>query len=68
MIYETTGRENRIPKYAHAAIEALRSVALLLAIALIFTSGAFAQLTTADIVGTVTDATGDHRRHEPRHQ
>ena len=36
----------------------LRLLASFLSLLLLFTSAAFAQLTTADILGTVTDATG----------
>ena len=58
MIYETAGRENLLPKHVHAVAKALRNLSLLLAITVISASWAFAQLTTADILGTVTDATG----------
>ncbi len=49
---------NRIGQGGRAIFTGWRQPLVLLAILILFTSAAFAQLTTADILGTVTDATG----------
>src|SRR5882757_1005917 len=54
MIYETA----RTGECVHVILKALRNSALLLVFLLFFESAGFCQLTTADILGTVTDATG----------
>ncbi len=58
MIYKTARKETRTREGGNAILKAFRNSVFLLAFALFFTSAAFSQLTTADIVGTVTDATG----------
>jgi hypothetical protein len=49
---------NRIGQCGRTIFLEGRRSALLLTLLILFTSGAFAQLTTADILGTVTDASG----------
>jgi hypothetical protein len=49
---------NRIGQCGLTLSQLFRSPAFFLVLLLLFTSAAFAQLTTADILGTVTDATG----------
>jgi hypothetical protein len=58
MINETVGKENRTGERVTTILQAVRNSIFLLMFAVFFTSAAFSQLTTADIVGTVTDATG----------
>jgi hypothetical protein len=58
MIYKTARKENRTGEGGNAILKAFRNSVFLLTFVLCFTSAAFSQLTTADIVGTVTDATG----------
>jgi hypothetical protein len=58
MIYETARKENRTGECVHVILKALRNSALLLVFLFFFESAGFCQLTTADILGTVTDATG----------
>jgi Carboxypeptidase regulatory-like domain/TonB dependent receptor-like, beta-barrel len=58
MIYKTAIRENPARQSGNAILKVFRYSVFLLTFALFFTSVAFSQLTTADIVGTVTDATG----------
>jgi hypothetical protein len=58
MIYQTARKENRTNKCVHAILKALRNSAFLLVFLFFFESAGFCQLTTADIVGTVTDASG----------
>jgi hypothetical protein len=58
MIYKTAIRENPAHQSGNAILKVFRYSVFLLTFALFFTSVAFSQLTTADIVGTVTDATG----------
>src|SRR5271168_1938298 len=49
---------NRIGQCGRILTQRLRTPVYFLALLLLFTSAAFAQLTTADILGTITDATG----------
>jgi hypothetical protein len=49
---------NRIGQCGLTLSQRFRSPVFCLALLLLFTSAAFGQLTTADILGTVTDATG----------
>ena len=49
---------NRIGQCGRAISQRRRGPVVLLTLLILFTSAAFAQLTTADILGTVTDATG----------
>jgi hypothetical protein len=56
MNFET--RINRIGQCGRIISRGLRQPVFLLALLVLFTSAAFGQLTTADIVGTVTDASG----------
>jgi hypothetical protein len=58
MIHKTARKENRTGEGGNAILKAFRNSVFLLTFVLCFTSAAFSQLTTADIVGTVTDATG----------
>src|SRR5580698_6152211 len=58
MINETVGKENRTGERVTTILQAVRNSIFLLMFAVFFTSAAFSQLTSADIVGTVTDATG----------
>jgi hypothetical protein len=58
MKYQLTNQMNRIGQCGRAIFQGWRRPVTLLAFLVIFTSAAFAQLTTADILGTVTDATG----------
>src|SRR3984957_8906610 len=58
MINKTAGKENRTGERVTTIRKAVRNFIFLLMFAVFFTSAAFSQLTTADIVGTVTDATG----------
>jgi Carboxypeptidase regulatory-like domain len=58
MINKTVGKENRTGERANTIRKVVRNSVFLLMFAVFFTSAALAQLTSADIVGTVTDATG----------
>jgi hypothetical protein len=58
MKYQLTHQMNRIGQCGRAIFHGWRRPATLLAFLVLFTSAALAQLTTADILGTVTDATG----------
>jgi hypothetical protein len=58
MIDQTARKENRAGECGNTVLKALRNSVFLLTVVFLFTSAAFSQLTTADIVGTVTDATG----------
>ncbi len=58
MIYQAVRKEHRLGESGHPILKALRNSTLLLTFVFLFISSAFSQLTTADIVGTVTDATG----------
>ena len=49
---------NRIGQCGRAISQGRRGPAVLLTLLILFTAVAFGQLTTADILGTVTDATG----------
>lgn len=58
MKHAEMNHQNRIGQCGRAIFKSWRRPFVLLALLTIFTSAAFAQLTTADILGTVTDATG----------
>src|SRR5712671_2822651 len=58
MSKSTAISENRSAESSYAVLKAFRNSVFLLTFVFFFTSAAFSQLTTADIVGTVTDATG----------
>jgi Carboxypeptidase regulatory-like domain len=58
MKYDRTKQMNRIGQCGRPIFHGWRRTVTLLALLVLFTSAAFAQLTTADILGTVTDATG----------
>src|SRR3984957_11848194 len=58
MIYDSKTQMNRIGQCGRRISRGWSKPAYLLALLVLFTSAAFAQLTTADILGTVTDATG----------
>src|SRR5277367_5003385 len=58
MKYDPTNKLNRIGQCGRKIYQELRRPMALLALLVLVTSAAFAQLTTADILGTVTDATG----------
>ncbi len=58
MIYDSKTQMNRIGQCGRRISRGWSKPAYLLALFVLFTSAAFAQLTTADILGTVTDATG----------
>jgi hypothetical protein len=58
MIYDSTTQMDRIGQCGRRISRGWSKPAYLLALLVLFTSAAFAQLTTADILGTVTDATG----------
>jgi hypothetical protein len=58
MKYARTKQMNRIGQCGRAIFHGWRRSVTLLALLVFFTSAGFAQLTTADILGTVTDATG----------
>jgi Carboxypeptidase regulatory-like domain len=58
MKYQLTSQMNRIGQCGRAILHGWRRPVTLLAFLVLFTSAALAQLTTADILGTVTDATG----------
>jgi len=58
MKYEMTKQKNRIGQCGRTISQTWRLPAFLVALMFLFTSAAFGQLTTADILGTVTDATG----------
>lgn len=58
MISDTARKENRRREYIRAIIKAFRGSAFLLVFLFFFVSAGSCQLTTADILGTVTDATG----------
>ena len=49
---------NRLAKCGQFILQAGRQPVFVLALLILFTSAAFGQLTTADILGTVTDSTG----------
>jgi hypothetical protein len=49
---------NRIGQCGRIPSQQFRPPVFFLVLVLLFSSAAFAQLTTADILGTVTDATG----------
>src|ERR1700723_3389510 len=57
MSYESM-RRSVIRKLGNITFQTTRNLAFLIILLFLFTSAAFSQLTTADIVGTVTDATG----------
>jgi hypothetical protein len=58
VIYRTARKENRTRERGNAILKVFRNSVFLLTVVFFFTSAAFSQLTTADILGTVTDATG----------
>jgi hypothetical protein len=58
MIYDSTTQMDRSGQCGRRISRGWSKPAYLLALLVLFTSAAFAQLTTADILGTVTDATG----------
>jgi Carboxypeptidase regulatory-like domain len=58
MMNQETTAIDRIGQCGRILSQRFKSTALFLAFLLLFTSATFAQLTTADILGTVTDATG----------
>jgi len=58
MVYEAARKENRTSEWAYAILKGLKYPAFLLVFLFFFESAGFCQLTTADILGTVTDATG----------
>src|SRR6202522_2735140 len=58
MKYARTKQMNRIGQFGRAIFHGWRRSVTLLALLVFFTSAGFAQLTTAEILGTVTDATG----------
>jgi Carboxypeptidase regulatory-like domain len=58
MNYDSKTQMNRIGQCGRRISRGWSKPAYLLALLVLFTSAAFAQLTTADILGTVTDATG----------
>jgi Carboxypeptidase regulatory-like domain len=58
MIYDSKTQMNRIGQCGRRISRGWSKPAYLLALLVLFTSAAFAQLTTADILGSVTDATG----------
>jgi hypothetical protein len=58
MNHRLTIEMNRIGQCGRTIFRGWKRPALLLALLVLVTSAAFAQLTTADILGTVTDATG----------
>jgi hypothetical protein len=58
MNYEWKQQIDRIGQCGRTITQRWRQAAVLMALSILFTSAAFGQLTTADIVGTVTDATG----------
>jgi hypothetical protein len=58
MKYQLTHQMNRLGQCGRAIFQGWRRPVTLLAFLVLFTSAALAQLTTADILGTVTDATG----------
>jgi hypothetical protein len=58
MKYQLTSQMNRLGQCGRAIFHGWRRPVTLLAFLVLFTSAALAQLTTADILGTVTDATG----------
>jgi Carboxypeptidase regulatory-like domain/TonB dependent receptor len=58
MNYVSNTQMNRIGQCGRRISRGWSKPAYLLALLVLFTSAAFAQLTTADILGTVTDATG----------
>src|SRR6201996_9059150 len=58
MIHDSKTQMNRIGQCGRRISRGWSKPAYLLALFVLFTSAAFAQLTTADILGTVTDATG----------
>ena len=51
-------REGNRTECGNAILKAFRNSVFLLTFVFLFTSAAFSQLTTADVIGTVTDATG----------
>jgi len=58
MIYDSTTQMSRLGQCGRRISRGWSKPAYLLALLVLFTSAALAQLTTADILGTVTDATG----------
>src|ERR1700716_4229236 len=58
MIDETVRKENRTGEWGHVFLKGLGDLVFFLPFVFFFASAAFSRLTTADIVGTVTDATG----------
>jgi Carboxypeptidase regulatory-like domain/TonB dependent receptor len=58
MNYDPTNMLNRIGQCGREIYQGLRRPIALLALLVLFTSAAFGQVTSADILGTVTDATG----------
>ena len=58
MTYETMRHLKRTGQRKNTFHKTWRNIGLLLTLLLVFTSAALCQLTTADILGTVTDASG----------
>jgi hypothetical protein len=58
MNYDSKNQPNRLGQCGRRISKGWSMPVYLLALLVLFTSAAFAQLTTADILGTVTDATG----------
>ena len=58
MNHKSSNRLNRLGQCGRYIAQAWRQPLVICALLLLFTSAAFGQLTTADILGTVTDATG----------
>src|SRR5271156_3748516 len=58
MKYDLINQMNRIGQCGRKIFEGLRRPLALLAILVLATSAAFGQVTSADILGTLTDATG----------
>jgi hypothetical protein len=58
MRYDLTRQMNRLGQRGYEIFQGLRRPLAFLALLALVTSAAFGQLTTADILGTITDATG----------
>src|SRR5271163_5234671 len=58
MNYDSKTQLNRLGQCGRRISRGWSKPVYLLALLVLFTSAAFAQLTTADILGTITDATG----------